>query len=415
MKSPQEMHNIQIDITNACLNTCSNCTRFCGHHTKPFFMSVDYFKKAVDSLREFPKVVGLIGGEPTLHPKFVEMATYMGVSRLSKPTNLCRLPVADMSKHMHTELIQHEDHACGLWSMLGTRYRKHFEIISDTFGYQILNDHKNACKHQALLMSRKDFGISDEEWTLKRDSCWIQNSWSATITPKGAFFCEVAGALDMLFDGPGGWDITDHNWWKRQPHEFGDQLNWCEMCGAALDTPSRISNDGRDDISKTLLENLLKIKSPKIKKGLYVEYAGSLQGETFKSGDEYISGFETERIKVGEKALYPQTITIVPKGRKWAKIKSGEAKDWILLPQSNICLNIKNLTSFIFNPGCLYILKGKWVFFNVNAHALYNVHDFQVSLTSLKELYPKRKQVELNVCDFFGKLKIINRFAGVFR
>ena len=41
MKSPQDMKIIQIDITNACTFNCSNCTRFCGQHPKPFFMDFE--------------------------------------------------------------------------------------------------------------------------------------------------------------------------------------------------------------------------------------------------------------------------------------------------------------------------------------------------------------------------------------
>ena len=35
-------------------------------------------------------------------------------------------------------------------------------------------------------------------------NCWVQEQWSASITPKGGFFCEVAGSLDHLMNGPGG-------------------------------------------------------------------------------------------------------------------------------------------------------------------------------------------------------------------
>lgn len=37
MRSPADMQIIQIDITNACNQRCSNCTRFCGNHKKPLF------------------------------------------------------------------------------------------------------------------------------------------------------------------------------------------------------------------------------------------------------------------------------------------------------------------------------------------------------------------------------------------
>jgi hypothetical protein len=61
MRSPADMRTIQIDITNACMNTCSNCTRMCGHHKKPFFMEEKVFHQAVHSLRDFTGTVGMIG------------------------------------------------------------------------------------------------------------------------------------------------------------------------------------------------------------------------------------------------------------------------------------------------------------------------------------------------------------------
>jgi hypothetical protein len=62
MKSPADMQIIQIDITNACTKKCSNCTRFCGNHRKPFMMDFDTFKRAVDSMEGFPGIVGIMGG-----------------------------------------------------------------------------------------------------------------------------------------------------------------------------------------------------------------------------------------------------------------------------------------------------------------------------------------------------------------
>ena len=70
MRSPKDMGIIEIDITNACVHACANCTRFCGHHKKPFYMDFETFKKAVDSLKDYKGMIGIIGGEPTIHPEF---------------------------------------------------------------------------------------------------------------------------------------------------------------------------------------------------------------------------------------------------------------------------------------------------------------------------------------------------------
>ncbi len=279
MISPQDMRIIQIDVTNACIHNCSNCTRFCGHHKKPFFMDVDTFKKAVDSMEGYVGTISMMGGEPTLHPHFTELITYLGSKyHKRKQDNPLKYPQKSFLDTIHeVEMDNVFLHPCkadpsgkrqtingpGLWSAMGDRYKKYYEIIQDNIDYQALNDHSSPMYHQPALISRKSMGIPDDEWIKLRDNCWIQNMWSACITPKGAFFCEVAGALDMLFDGPGGWPI-EPGWWKRTPDEFGDQLHWCEMCGLALDTFSRDANEEVDDVSPDNYEKLVKADSRKV-------------------------------------------------------------------------------------------------------------------------------------------------------
>lgn len=286
MRSPKDMQTIQIDITNACNLACSNCTRFCGNHKKPFFMDFDTFKRAVDSLDGYNGVIGIMGGEPTLHPEFERFVQYLrGKYGERKETNRMIYPQREFIKEIRRrEFESHilrenedgtgEEKGCGnfkmcgpgLWSNMGTTYPRYYELINDSFNVQLLNDHINESYHQPGLVSRNDLGIPDEKWFPVRDACWIQNEWSATITPKGAFFCEIAGALDILFDGPGGWSI-EPGWWKRKPSEFGDQLHWCEICGFALKTFMRDAKEEVDDVSSTLYEMLKKVESPRMKAG----------------------------------------------------------------------------------------------------------------------------------------------------
>ena len=371
MRSPKDMSKIQIDITNACGNICSNCTRFCGHHKKTFFMDYDFFKKAVDSLDGFEGIVGMIGGEPTLHPEFEKFADYIRFKRVDEKITHAREPIEDMQSYI-IDNLWHEDAKAGLWSSLNTGYYKYFETINDTFKTQLLNDHNNTCMHQALLMSRKELGIDDEEWIKKRDACWIQNTWSATITPKGAFFCEVAGALDMLFDGPGGWKV-EKDWWRREPSEFGEQLNWCEMCSGCLDVPQRISNDGRDDVTPKIYERLLELESPKAKKGLCVvmkpeEYDKS-QYHTFTGDNDYMELGNNQRTTKTNRNLYPKNFMLTDKKGTADALK--KADDWILVSDDSKAIqDVKmRLSNLIINPGCLYIC-GEVVAFNVRARSI---------------------------------------------
>ena len=286
MRSPADMQTIQIDITNACNLACSNCTRFCGNHKKNFFMDFDTFKRAVDSLEGYNGVTGVMGGEPTLHPEFERFVLYLREKYGErKEENRMIYPQREFIKEIRRRefeshiLRKNEDgtgknsgcgnfkmYGPGLWSNMGVTYPKYYELINDCFNVQFLNDHINESYHQPGLISRKDLGISDEEWISMRDNCWIQNEWSATITPKGAFFCEIAGALDMLFDGPGGWPI-EPGWWKRKPSEFGEQLQWCEICGFALKTFMRDAKEEVDDVSPTLYDMLKEVDSPRMKAG----------------------------------------------------------------------------------------------------------------------------------------------------
>ena len=243
MRSPAEMSIIQIEITNACPNQCSNCTRLVGHYRKPFFMDFDTFKKAVDSLVDFPGMVGIMGGEPTIHPQFPLFLEY------------------------YQQKIQPKERR-GLWTSFTPQYYKYFDLIKDVFGFECQNDHKKPSKHQPILVAAKDV-IKDEDlmWQLI-DKCWIQNLWSASITPKGAFFCEVAAAFDMIFDGPGGWEI-DPEWWKKKPEDedFQHQIKtWCPNCGAAIPLFRRKTSDIIDDVSKSNLERLKSLRSPKVEK-----------------------------------------------------------------------------------------------------------------------------------------------------
>lgn len=62
MKSPKEMRIICIDITNKCDLACSNCTRLLANQEFLWDMTIENFRKAVASLKNFPGIVILIGG-----------------------------------------------------------------------------------------------------------------------------------------------------------------------------------------------------------------------------------------------------------------------------------------------------------------------------------------------------------------
>lgn len=403
MRSPKDMQIILIDITNACTERCSNCTRFCGNHKKNFFMNTDTFKRAVDSMQGFEGLVALIGGEPTLHPKFEEFAQYLQQVYGKNPkADRMAYPQADFIKELlHEEFDNHvlheyedghktfEQNGPGLFSNMGSTYRKYHELCADTFHVQFLNDHINPSYHQPGLVARKDLGISDEEWIKLRDACWLQSAWSATVTPKGAFFCEVAAALDMLFDGPGGWPI-EPGWWKRTPDQFGDQLKWCELCGFALNTFMRESAEEIDDVSPTLYEKLKEVDSPKLKAGKthlleindgQIAESSKASGKRFFATQKYVEHYE-DRFNADSSVLYEHEFEVYEMNHKSTEETVGaylnriitKAKGWILLyadhEEENDTERIRQLMKkCILNPGSLHI-GDSFFFFHKSAQSL---------------------------------------------
>lgn len=247
---------ILIDITNACNKSCSNCTRFCGHFTKDklYYMGLDYFEKAAKTLVDYSesgddKIVGVMGGEPTLHPQFAE------ICEIFKST------IPNKKKR-------------GLWSNTTTpQFTKHKDIIAETFGVFNLNDHiTHPIKHTPILTAIEDFkDISDGDKLKFIDNCWVQNCWSATINMKGAFFCEVCACMSNLFDGVDGWDIEKNpDWWKKELPEYKKQIEWsCKKCGCCLPLTPRRSNEEFDDVSISNIDRLIEVKSPKVLKAKF--------------------------------------------------------------------------------------------------------------------------------------------------
>ena len=198
MISPAQQWCVQIDVTNHCTRACSNCTRMLAHvpPTERFHMSLEAFAQAVESLALFPstsppdparrqKVVGLIGGEPLLHPHF--------------PV-LCQL-LADAIPNPRER---------GLWTGLAEAHPlriAHRGIIDRTFpkgiAYRNPNDHTTTVMHHPVLVAPKDVVDCEETLWQMVMNCPLQEHWSSTITPRGFFFCEVAGAMDMIFQGKG--------------------------------------------------------------------------------------------------------------------------------------------------------------------------------------------------------------------
>ena len=248
MRSMCDMDTIQIEVTNLCRNSCSNCTRFSGHR-KPYMMTLDEFKTAVDSMVGYPKMTGMQGGEPLLHPDFEKMCEYLRG----------KIPYKQ----------------CGLWTTLPKGYEHYRDAICSTFKHIFINDHTrpDIYHHPPLVSVEEQIPDKDMMW-YAIDHCWAQESWSASIYPTGAWFCEIAGSMSMLFkeEGKKGWPV-EPGWWWRIPADFREQMDmFCSRCGFPAKIRRRASCEGIDDISEKNLK-LLEPISGKVKRKQYELYS----------------------------------------------------------------------------------------------------------------------------------------------
>lgn len=254
----REKSVIQIEITNACVNECTNCSRFVGHYKNTYFMELEQVENCIHSLDGFKGCIGIMGGEPLMHPEFEE---------------ICAL----MRKHVPPDRRR-------LWTS-GYNWDKYSQIIHKTFGeYVRFNNHSDTTqKHHPMLLSISDV-VRDRELIRQLvDDCWVDQRWSASINPKGGFFCEIAAAMDVLFEGAGGHPL-EQGWWDKDPEAFRDQVeSYCYRCGACVPYSPVTLNEG-DVASASNYARLKEIDSPKLRESgvrLHEEEISKQQLEEF--------------------------------------------------------------------------------------------------------------------------------------
>lgn len=244
MKSPANMHIICIDITNRCNLGCSNCTRLLENQEGYWDMSLENFRLACKSLRDFPGMIAIIGGNPCMHRQFTE---------------ICKILVEEIP----------DKNKRGLWS---NNVFKHTDLVVDTFGGFNLNPHGDKkgemslsevyrrtngkgnlysgnSVHAPLLTAIKDLYGEVEMWD-KISRCDINQKWSATVIENNgklrAYFCEVAASFDLARKTDYGFEVVP-NWWNKPIQHFSSQIKaFCPGCGAAARLKGTLDKDEVD-------------------------------------------------------------------------------------------------------------------------------------------------------------------------
>lgn len=283
---------IQIHITRVCDLACSHCTQGSNLGGRPVIMSLENFENAVKSLRGYFGVVGIFGGNPTMHPHFAD---------------ICDI----LARHIPKEQR-------GLWSNnlhgYGSLCREIFNpavsnlnVHCDMDAYNEMKRDWPECEpigqydsgHSPVYVSMDDLNLPYETKVKLINRCDINQLWSAMLCQvRGelrAFFCEIAGAQAMLTQdlnaNDSGLYVTD-GWWKLPITAFEDQIrNHCFKCGVPLKGKGDLAVGGtKEYVSQTYLP-IAKLKK-KDKELIVVQTLEDLDGFVDRSTDYIKNGLE---------------------------------------------------------------------------------------------------------------------------
>ena len=233
-------------VTRACDQTCFHCTQGSNLAGKPAMMTPEQFEQACESLADYWGVVGVFGGNPTMHPQFSELCRIMRAKIPYLQRGLwCNNLRGRGSDARVTFNPRHSNLNVHLDSEAADEFRRDWPESTP-----YIKGIEQDSIHSSPWVAIKDV-ISDEaeRWKLI-GRCDVNQHWSAMIGVfRGelrAWFCEIAGAQSMLHENNPDWDGTGQpmpdtgvavipGWWKAPMAAYDAQARLhCHACGIPM-------------------------------------------------------------------------------------------------------------------------------------------------------------------------------------
>jgi len=234
---------IQVMVTRACDLACHHCSQGSNLAGKPVMMSAEEFDRACSSLAGYFGVVGMFGGNPTMHPQFPELCRIMRerVPYLQRGLwcNNLRGRGADARATFNPRFSNLNVH---LDSDAAEEFRRDWPESAP----YLKGTHLDSL-HGSPWVALKDV-VEDEgeRWRLI-GQCDVNQFWSAclgVVPGRGlrAYFCEIAYAMAALHataldadDWPDtGLEVVP-GWWRQPMAAFEQQVRLhCHSCGIPM-------------------------------------------------------------------------------------------------------------------------------------------------------------------------------------
>jgi hypothetical protein len=199
-------NRIEIDITWACNLRCHNCNRSCAQAPTGESLTLADVVRFVDQSLAAGKRwerIRVLGGEPTLHPEFLDILHELLRYRATVPD--VRIEVAT---HGH-----------------GDRVRAVLARLPP--GVSVDDSAKDTVEQPFATFNVAPVDVPSYAGADYRNGCPVPSTCGIGLTPRGYYACAVAGGIDRVFELGNG---RDHL--PADGDDLTDQLDaFCRLCG----------------------------------------------------------------------------------------------------------------------------------------------------------------------------------------
>jgi hypothetical protein len=170
---------IDLDITYACNLKCFGCNRCCGIAPSNDRLNLEQVRKFIRESTEMRapwKIIGVAGGEPTLHPDFFQIIEeLLAFKRSTSPEVIIALYTNKCGKRVN-DVLERVGDGVVVWDSGKKSNRNVFQAM-------------NLAPKDSTRYRFADFA----------SGCWVTRDCGIVLSPYGYYQCAQAAAIDRVF------------------------------------------------------------------------------------------------------------------------------------------------------------------------------------------------------------------------